>query len=271
MKACYKRSILLVCGMLPTFCLGIVTHSPAYALDAEKTGLQIAIDARERQKGFVNFTANLAMILRNKQGKESGRELQIKVMEVPDDGDRTVFAFSNPRDVKGTGFLVHAHKTEPDDQWLYLPALKRVKRISASKQSGSFMGSEFSYEDLGAAEVEKYTHKLLRSEQCGELECYVLERIPLGKDSGYSRQLVWIDHDELRTVQVQFFDRRNAHLKTMILDDFRMYLGDQWRAHSAKMTNHITGKSTDLNWSDFEFKTDLSEKDFTQTALKRLR
>ena len=113
------------------------------------------------------------MILRTKRGQESRREVRLKVIEVEDDGDRTIFVFDRPRDVKGTAFLVHAHKDEPDDQWLYLPALKRVKRISSSKQSGSFMGSEFAYEDMGTSEVEKYAHRYLRDEPCGELTCSV--------------------------------------------------------------------------------------------------
>ena len=197
--------------------------SATHADSAEETGLRIATEARERQKGFGNFTASLAMVLRNKRGQESRREIRLKVIEVEDDGDRTMFVFDRPRDVKGTAFLVHAHKTEADDQWLYLPALKRVKRISSSKQSGSFMGSEFSYEDMGATEVEKYTHRFLRDEPCGELECTVSERIPVGRDSGYSRQLVWLDREELRTMQIQYFDRRGAHLKTMVVEDYEKY------------------------------------------------
>ena len=259
---------------------GIVLAISAWALgpsvgraaeSAEEAGLEIATEARERQKGFGNFTANLTMTLRNKRGRESRRELHLKVIEVEGDGDRTMFVFDRPRDVKGTAFLVHAHKNESDDQWLYLPGLKRVKRISSSKQSGSFMGSEFSYEDMGATEVEKYTHRFLRNEPCGDLECTVSERIPVDRDSGYSRQLVWLDREELRTMEVQFFDRRDAHLKTMVVEDYKKFLGRYWRGGKVTMTNHLTGKSTVLLWSDFEFGTDLDLGDFTRTALKRVR
>lgn len=238
---------------------------------AEEAGLRIATEARERQKGFGNFTANLTMILRSKQGRESQRELRLKVIEVDGDGDRTMFVFDRPRDVKGTAFLVHSHKSDPDDQWLYLPALKRVKRISSSKQSGSFMGSEFSYEDMGAVEVEKYTHRFLRNESCGEFECVVSERIPAGEDSGYSRQVVWLDQEELRTIQVQYFDLTENHLKTMVVEDYQKYLDRYWRGSTITMTNHLTGKSTVLNWSEYEFGTDLDVGDFTQTALRRAR
>ena len=238
---------------------------------AEEAGLEIATEARERQKGFGNFTASLTMTLRNKRGQESRRELRLKIIEVEEDGDRTLFVFDRPRDVKGTAFLVHAHKSEPDEQWLYLPALKRVKRISSSNKSGSFMGSEFSYEDLGAAEVEKYTYRFLRDEPCGDLQCSVIERIPVDDDSGYSRQLVWLDREELRTTQIHFFDRRDKHLKTMVVEGFEKYLDRFWRSSTVTMTNHLTGKSTVLHWSDYEFGTDLDLGDFTKTALKRVR
>ena len=259
---------------------GVFLVISAWALDpsvgraadsAEEAGFKIATEARERQKGFGNFTASLNMVLRNKRGQESRRELRLKVIEVEEDGDRTMFVFDRPRDVKGTAFLVHAHKNEPDDQWLYLPALKRVKRISSSKQSGSFMGSEFSYEDMGAVEVEKYTHRYLRDEPCGELECTVSERIPNSRDSGYSRQLVWLDREELRTMQVQFFDRRDEHLKTLVVEDYEKHLERYWRGGKITMTNHLTGKSTVLLWSDYEFGAGLDVGDFTRTALKRVR
>ena len=118
------------------------------------------------------------MLLRNKQGRENRRELRIKVLEVEGDGDRSLFVFDQPRDVAGTAMLVHGHRDAADDQWLYLPALARVKRISSSNRSGSFMGSEFAYEDLSVPEVEKFTYRYVRDEPCGALICTVVERFP---------------------------------------------------------------------------------------------
>lgn len=266
------RAILAVLGSFLAICFWPAeSYSDLLDGTAEEVGLKVATEVRERQKGFGNFTANLTMTLRNKQGKETQRSLRLKVIEVQGDGDRTLFVFDHPRDVKGTAFLVHAHKDEPNQQWLYLPALKRVKSISASKQSGSFLGSEFSYEDMGAVEVEKFTHRFLREEPCGDLKCLVLERIPKSQDSGYSRQLVWFDREELRTIQVQYFDRRDEHLKTMVSEGYAKYLGRFWRSGKTTMTNLLTGKSTVLLWSDYEFGADLDTKDFTRTALKRIR
>ena len=271
MRVALPHPMLTLLVMFLVLVAWAVEPSAARAESAEEAGLRISTDARERQKGFGNFTASLNMVLRNKRGQESKRELRLKVIEIEGDGDRTLFVFDRPRDVKGTAFLVHAHKDEPDEQWLYLPALKRVKRISSSKQSGSFMGSEFSYEDLSAVEVEKYTHRHLRDEACGDLQCAVLERVPLSEDSGYSRQVVWLDQEELRTMEIRYFDRRDEHLKTMVVEGFKQYLDRFWRSSTVTMTNHLTGKSTVLHWADYEFGTDLDEGDFTKTALKRVR
>ena len=266
-----RPAILLACLlMIVAFVPGVTKN--VYAADSpEEVGLAIATQARESQKGFGNFTASLTMVLRNKQGQESKRELRLKVLEVANDGDKTLFAFDRPRDVKGTAFLVHSHRSEPDDQWLYLPALKRVKRISSTNQSGSFMGSEFSYEDMGTPEVEKYTYRLLRYEPCGNLECSVVESTPTNRDSGYSRQLVWQDRDEYRTMKVEYYDRRNNHLKTMVAENYKKYLKNFWRSSKITMTNHLTGKSTELLWSDYKFGQNLKSGDFTKTALKRVR
>ena len=247
--------------------------TPVYSQSAtaEEIGLKIAKDARSRERGFGNFTAQQVMILRNKQGQESKRRVRVKVLEVAEDGDKSLFVFDEPRDVKGTAFLIHAHRESADDQWLYLPALKRVKRISSSNQSGSFMGSEFAYEDMSPQEVEKFTYRYLRDEPCGELTCTVTERTPTDKKSGYRRQLIWQDRDTLRTWKVEYYDRKDAHLKTLMLDDYDQYLDQYWRAAKMTMVNHLSGKSTVLNWVDYQFRTDLDDKDFTKTGLRRVR
>ena len=246
---------------------------PAYAQSPspEQIGLDIATEARERGRGFGNFTARQTMVLRNRQGQESRRELRVKVLEVEGDGDRSLFVFDEPRDVAGTALLIHAHREAADDQWLYLPALTRVKRISSSNRSGSFMGSEFAYEDMSVPEVEKFTYRYLREEPCGALTCTVSERFPTDERSGYLRQVVWQDTEELRVWQVEYYDRKDAHLKTLTLTDYERYLERFWQAGELTMVNHLTGKSTVLTWSDFEFQAPIDDAEFTQTGLRRVR
>ncbi len=237
----------------------------------EEKGLRIAQEADAFDAGFVDFTADMVMTLKNRKGQESIRQIKSKTLEVEGDGDKSLSLFLEPADVKGTASLTYSHGLEPDDQWLYLPALKRVKRISSKNKSGPFMGSEFAFEDLGSQEVEKYTYKFLRDEACGEYECYVIERFPAYEYSGYTRQIGWIDKEAYRVVKVEYYDRKNTLLKTLTSSGYNQYAGKHWRPESMEMINHQTGKSTTLSWENYAFKTGLTENDFDKNGLKRLR
>ncbi len=245
----------------------------AVAETPEEKGLAIAEEADRRDLGFQDSTSVLKMVLANRQGETSERELRMRVLEIedPNEGDWSMVIFDSPRDVKGTAFLTYTHIAEPDDQWLYLPSLKRVKRISSKNKSGPFMGSEFAYEDMSSQEVGKYTYKYLRDEPCGDLMCFVVERYPVYDNSGYTRQVGWIDQDEYRSQKIEFYDRKDTLLKTLIQTEYHQYLGQYWRSHDLFMENHQTGKTTRLLWSEFAFRTGVDKNDFDKNALKRAR
>lgn len=270
------RTTPTACSSLLGPCLALLVASASIGVAAqsetpEEKGLRLAREASDRNDGFGDFSARMTMVIRDRQGRESTREMRFKVLEVAEDGDKSLFVFDQPRDVQGTALLTHAHINTPDDQWLYLPALKRVKRISASTRSGSFMGSEFSYEDMSSPEVDEYTYKYLRDEPCGELMCTVTEQVPLDAKSGYSRKVIWQDTGELRTWKMALYDRKGMHLKTLSLEDYRLYLDRYWRAGQQTMVNHLTGASTVLQWTDFRFGANLDDREFTETALRRVR
>src|SRR5210317_1945437 len=184
----------------------VLLPSSLYAQSAEQRGLEIAQAAEAYDSGFIDFTANMIMTLKNKAGKTSTRNIRIKTLEVEGDGDKSLSIFDEPAEVKGTAMLTYSHGLEPDDQWLYLPALKKVKRIRSRNKSGPFMGSTFAFEDLGSQEIEKYTYNYLRDEACGEWNCHVMERFPAYEHSGYTRQLVWIDSEGYRVVKAEYYD-----------------------------------------------------------------
>jgi len=213
----------------------------------------------------------MKMLLRNRQGEESTRYIRVRTLEQLDDGDKSLTIFDEPADVKGTAFLSFTHRSGPDDQWLYLPALKRVKRISSRNKSGPFMGSEFAYEDISSQELDKYTYKYLRDEILQGMECFVIERDPVDENSGYTRQEVWIDKAEYRPQQIVYYDRKNTRLKTLTFSEYRQYLDQYWRAQVMHMQNHQTGKSTVLTWNDYRFQTGLTERDFNRNNLDRVR
>ncbi len=146
-----------------------------------------------------------------------------------------------------------------------------MKRISSANNSGPFMGSEFSYEDLLSFAVARYTYNWLRDEACGKLKCFVMEEFPVYRNSGYTRLVVWIDQAEYRVMRVDYYDRKKSLLKTLIYSGHKQYLGKFWRAQRMEMKNHQTGKSTVLNFTDYAFKTGLNKNLFTTGRLKRIR
>ena len=214
---------------------------------------------------------SVKMILRNRDGDEAVRIFRMKFKEVLDDGDKSVVLFDDPADVKGTALLSFSHPLEQDDQWLYLPALKRVKRISSKNKSGPFMASEFAYEDIASQEAEKFRYTYLRDERLEGMDCFVLEREPLYAHSGYRRQIVWLDKEHYRVYKIESYDRRDRLLKTLNMVGYQRYLNQFWRPDKISMVNHQSGKSTDLLWSEYAFRINTRESDFKPNSLKRLR
>ncbi len=257
-----RHLLLLLCIVLPV---------SAYAETAEEKGLAIAVEADKRDTGWSDQTSSMKMILRNRQGEESLRDIRNRSLEVEGDGDKALIIFDTPRDVKGTAFLSFTHAVKPDDQWLYLPALKRVKRISSSNKSGPFMGSEFAYEDISSQEIEKYKYKFIKDEDLNGRATFVNERYPQYKHTGYTRQLVWIDKQMYQPLKVEFYDRKGELLKTLTYHDYKQYLNQYWRPDRMEMVNHQTGKSTTLLWSEYQHKIGLTDRDFDKKSLKRAR
>ncbi len=236
------------------------------AQTAEEKGLQIAKEAEKADLGFGSSIVDLKMTLKNKNGQTSERFLTTRTLELTEDGDKSLIVFNSPKDVKGTATLTFTHKVGSDDQWLYLPSIKRVKRISSNNKSGPFVGSEFAYEDLSSQEVEKYTYKFV--EQNGDL--LVVEQDPVDPKSGYTRRLVTYNQDKgYRLEKVEFYDRKNALLKTLTYSDYKLYKDKYWRALTFEMVNHQSNKETLLKFSEYDFGSELSDDDFTEVALKR--
>jgi len=267
-----KISSLLILGMLMSPVSSTLAATPM-SEDPVDVGFQIAARSDRSDRGYGDSQVSLQMVLRNAAGQETTRDLEIATLEIPDEsmGDKSLVVFSTPRDIDGTALLSFARILEPDDQWLYLPAIKRVKRISSANKSGPFVGSEFAFEDFTSQELNKFSYRYVGSENCGVMTCDVVERIPKYENSGYKRQVAKIDQEVFQVREVEFFDRRGDLLKTLTLDDYREYGEGVWRAQRMNMVNHQTGKSTELVYSDYEFGTGLRDEDFVKGRLARLR
>ena len=241
--------------------------------DARAKGYAIAEASDNSDNGFADSAVKLKMTLRTSSGRSTDRILSIKTLERANNGvgDKSIVIFSSPADIDGTALLSHAKLVDPDDQWLYLPALKRVKRISSKNKSGPFVGSEFAFEDFTALELGKYDYKFLRTESLGGLVCDVVERHPKYQYSGYTKTIGWTDQKDKQLRKVEFYDRKGELLKSLTLSGYKKYDGKFWRAHKFEMMNHQNGKSTVLLYAKYQFGTGLRDSDFVSTALTRTR
>ena len=251
--------------------LAFTATTPIHAQTPEELGLEIVTKANAQDDGFGDSTSSMIMTLVNRSGKKNVRRIRSRVLEVANDGDKSMTIFDEPKDVKGTASLTYSHATEADEQWLYLPALKRVKRISSKNKTGAFMGSEFAFEDIGSQEVEKYTYKHLGEDEIDGVPVHVIESVPAYKYSGYTRLVGYMDKEKLVNVKVEYFDRKNALLKVLTMSGYQQYKDKFWRADKLEMVNKQTGKSTTLEFSDYQFGTGLADKDFSSNALKKIR
>ncbi|MEM9988866.1 MAG: outer membrane lipoprotein-sorting protein [Pseudomonadota bacterium] len=240
--------------------------------ETSQRGYDIAARSDRSDNGFGNSEVSAKMVLRNAAGQETSRDLFFRTLEKESEevGDKSLVVFESPRDVEGTALLSHAKILEPDDQWLFLPALKRVKRISSANKSGPFVGSEFAFEDLTATELNKYTYEHMGEATFEGMTVDVVERRPRYENSGYTRQIGYTDQDIFQLRKVEFYDRKDTLLKTLTLSDYREYDGI-WRSHKFSMVNHQSGKETDLIYEDFSFNVGLDEGDFVKGILNRIR
>ncbi|NOU10851.1 MAG: outer membrane lipoprotein-sorting protein [Nitrospira sp.] len=257
MKTSMYLAVLLVLGA-----------SVVHAEVQEDRGYTIAKETDKRDSGFGDSSNDSMFTLRNAQGEESVREFTVKTLEVPGDGDKDLAIFHRPADVKGTAVLTFSHGVKPDDQWLFLPELKRIKRISSVNKSGPFLGSEFAFEDIASWEIDKYTYKYLRDDVSDGHECFVVENTPVYEYSGYSKRIEWVDQTIYQPRKIEFYDRKNTLLKTLTFHDYRQYLDRYWRASRLEMVNHQNGKSTTLARSHYKFRNGFRDSDFSESALK---
>lgn len=170
MKNIFKLLMLTVTSVA-------VVSSGLHAATPQAKGLAIAKEIDRRDQGWKDSQTTLKMVLKNRHGQSSSRVLRTLSLEINATGlgDRSMTIFDKPGDIAGTALLSYTKITKPDDQWLFLPAIKRVKRISSANKSGPFMGSEFAYEDLLSNEVERYRYKWIKDKACGKLTCFVVE------------------------------------------------------------------------------------------------
>ncbi|PCI41238.1 MAG: outer membrane lipoprotein-sorting protein [Rhodospirillaceae bacterium] len=265
---------ILILSLWGALC-GTFTLAQAFAappLNTADRGRSAAAAWKATDLGFHDSMSNMKIDLIDKSGQTSVRSLHMKVLEKPtaETGDQILMRFVAPRNVKGTSVLIHSKVGTSDDVWLLLPALRRTKRIAAADKSGSFAGSEFSYEDIGSMELANYKYEWLGEEACDQLTCAIVKQTPLYPYSGYNFIIVRYDTSQFRQMKIEFFDRKDQLVKTLQLGGYQKYKNKHWRAETMSMSNHITGKKSILKMTDYKFGIGLLAREFRPRQLKEL-
>ena len=262
-------------SLTPALILAWLSLSPATAAQSLPDGDEIARRVNAREDGN-ELVRSVKMELINRRGKRRVRHARSyrKYLGLE---KRTVVFFTSPSNIKGTAFLTYDYPEagREDDQWLYLPALGKVRRISAAQRGDYFLGTDFSHEDIKTEvklDLEDYTRKTLRQELVDGHTCLVLEEVPVSRkvarEIGYGRVLRWVDAEIWIGRKAEFWDLKGRHLKTMHLQDIRQ-VQDIWTVHRTQVDNHKTGHTTVFTFTEVDYATGIDDEIFTQRALRR--
>lgn len=243
--------------------LFIILIGHLFAMGSE----ELAKKSYEVMSGYKSSISKTTMILRNANGEENIRMMEISKLENID-GDKSLINFLYPNDIKDTKLLSYEVIGADDNQWLYLPALKRIKRISSRNKSGSFMASEFSYEDISSQNYKNYTYSgEAKSVQIDDKSFLMIERIPKDSNSGYKRQTIYIEPTTYLARYGEYFDKQDRLLKKIYFKKYRNIDGI-YRVLKIQMDNVQNNKTSILMWTEDTIKQNLREKDFTKRVLK---
>lgn len=277
-------------------CLGLVAGQdntsgvdvpdlPAFETqDPARHGYQVVEYADRFDSGWIDEIWQGRMELFDAGGDSVERAILRMLLE-GSGGDKSIIRFMSPSEIKGVAALTHERAGTSDDNWLYLPSTKRVRRISGANKTASFQGTEFTYEDLSTLALDDYDWRYVERtslDKAGEpVEVHVVEARPRYKDTGYSRLLIAYHAEHWRQERVEYFDKAGVHSKTFLLGGWKHIHGRFWRALASEITNHQTGKRTKLVFDKIylnlalykskrtgEARENLTDENFTTRALE---
>ncbi|MCK4289021.1 MAG: outer membrane lipoprotein-sorting protein [Bacteroidales bacterium] len=249
--------------------LAIVASNNPNIFAQNLSGKEIMQKVKDRPDGK-NRKMKMQMELINKRDKKRNRSVVSYSMDIGKD-KKSIMFFLSPADVKGTAFLTweYDNTDKEDDRWLYLPAMKKTRRISGtSAKKDYFMGTDFTYDDMGSRNVDEDTHKRLREEKSDDYDCWVIESKPKDSKDMYSKKVSWIRKDCLFARKVEFYDKMGNLLKTLTISNIKKIDGF-WTAQKMHIINHQTNHQTILLISEVQYNIEIGESLFTVSNLEK--
>ncbi|MGM0377149.1 MAG: outer membrane lipoprotein-sorting protein [Bacteroidota bacterium] len=251
-----------------TFMTALLFLGAAQVMVAQDmTGREIVDKTYNRPEGD-DQVSNLKMTLINSRGDTRVRDIK-QFMKDMGDVEKSIMFFTSPADVANTSFMNWTYDDDQsDDQWIYLPTVRKVKRISSENKSDYFMGSDFTYDDLGDRHLDEDEHELLREEDVNGKSCYVVESVPVDPDYMYSKTVTWIQKDTYIGVKKEFYDEDGDHLKTLTVKNYEDISGFDIITHS-EMHNVQKDHTTKMELTDVEINSGVDSNMFTERMMMR--
>lgn len=250
-----------------SFIIAAILMLPLALMAQKITGLQIIQNVHKLPTGN-DQEGNLTMSLINSRGEVRAREIK-QYLKDYGDMEKKIMFFLSPADVLNTSFMSWSYSQvgKDDDQWIYLPALKRVKRISSDSKSDYFMGSDFTYDDLGDRNPNDDTHKLLREETLAGESCYVVESIPK-TDYMYSKTITWVSKDKWIGKKKEFYDEDGDLLKILTVNKVEK-IKNYLIITQSEMHNVQKDHKTKMQLKNVKLDIGIDDNQFTERMMKR--
>ena len=210
--------------------------------------------------------------------KKQSRERDITMATKLYDGGKTekrVYRFVSPADVQGTSILVFDYEEKPDDVWIYLPALRKTRRVVSSQKTQSFMGSEFSYGDLNIPAIDDFDYTLVKQEPFGGETCYVIDVAPKSKEiaesEGYSKKTYWVSKDKYTVLRGLYYDKDGKLLKELVAENIKLLdaKNKRYRPMHMEMVNKQNGRKSVFESPKVTFSPNTKDEFFTPAYLER--
>ncbi len=261
-----KFKTLVVCALCSVVCLLFFALS-SHALTAEEV-------VKKSQEAFFyqgkDFKSRVMMKLISKGGQERVRELTMlrKNYGVSGGEQKYFMYFFQPADVKDMTFMVYKYPAKDDDRWLFVPAINMVRRIAAQDKSSSFVGSDFTYEDVSGRDVEDDTHEIMKEEKLGANDCFVIKSTPKKADVDYSYKLSWIDKGNFLPLKDEYYDKKGELYRVFTADEIKDVKGFP-TVTKRIMKNLLSGHRTETTFTKADYNIGIEDNLFSERFLKQ--
>lgn len=254
----YRYLIVLLVMLLPF---------EAFAISAEDV-------MKKSQAAFLyqgkDFKARVVMKLISKGGQERIREITMLRKNYGETGGNQKYFmyFFQPADVKDMTFMVYKYSAKDDDRWLFVPAINMVRRIAAQDKTSSFVGSDFTYEDVSGRDLQEDNHTIVKEEKLGARDCYVVKSAPKAGDVDYSYKLSWVDKGNFLPIKEEYYDKKGELSRVFSADEIKDVKGFS-TITKRTMKNLQSGHRTEVSYSKTDYNIGIEDSLFSERFLKQ--